>query len=276
MTPDAKRKRDDECIDDRISNLPRHLIDNILDRMLICDAARTSILSKTWKNIWETYPNILLVEQSMNQFISSMNNKEAVKLQYLRVVNLILLGHVGPILTFFLSIPAYSYLGDTPYFCLWIKQLAEKGVKVLDLRNQHPSRSSNMPSYFFSCSDLTSLFLDNWKLNPPNKFRGFRNLTKITLWCVIFKTNMSFGTQVQKFRLLFCSRIEHLDIQLTNHGRNIRYLNIGRDVKMEKRYALDYNPFTDIKKSFNLRRRAGFLAICLALKLLKSMPSASR
>lgn len=75
MIPDAKR-RANQGTEDRISNFPRHLIDNILDRMLICDAARTCTLSKTWKNIWETYPNILLVEQFMNQLISSMKIKK--------------------------------------------------------------------------------------------------------------------------------------------------------------------------------------------------------
>lgn len=45
MISDAKRKRVDEYIKDSISDLPTHLI-NILDHMSICDAARTSILSK--------------------------------------------------------------------------------------------------------------------------------------------------------------------------------------------------------------------------------------
>lgn len=253
MIPDAKRC-DDQCNKDRISNLPRHLIDNILDSMLICDAARTSLLSKTWKNIWETHPNILLVDQFIHQLISSSKDIKTAKLQYIGVVNSILLAHVGPILKFSLYIPncLHLRLRDTPYPSLWIKQLPEKGVKVLELHNSGFSPDKDMPSYFFSCSDLTKLVLINWKLNPPLKFRGFSNLTAISLQCVIFTTDMSFGTQVQYFQLHYCAGIEHLDIQLTNHGKNIKYLNIRRGKFIEKRIARDYNPFTDIKKSFNL------------------------
>ncbi|KAL8123027.1 hypothetical protein AgCh_011121 [Apium graveolens] len=68
---------------------------------------------------------------------------------------------------------------------------------------------------------------------------------------------MSFGTQVKYFKLILCAGIEHLDIQLTNHGKNIKSLHIERGVKTEKHYAQDYNPYTDIKKSFNLRRLLG-------------------
>ncbi|KAK1358073.1 hypothetical protein POM88_051329 [Heracleum sosnowskyi] len=218
MIPDAKRKRVDECIEDRISDLPTHLIDDILDRRPVRDGARTT--------------------------------------------------HVGPVKTFSLRIPAPLNLGDTPYPCLWIKQLPEKRVKVLDLRNRRPNRTINMPSYFFSCSDLNWLYLDNWKLlNPPHKFRGFPNLAKITLCFVAFTTKMSFGTQVQHFELRCCTGIEHLDIQLTNHGKNIKYLNIERSVNMEKRRARDYNPLTDMKKSFNLRRLLGNMSSIRTLQV---------
>ncbi|KAK1358084.1 hypothetical protein POM88_051340 [Heracleum sosnowskyi] len=265
MIPDAKRKRVDVCIEDRISDLPTHLIDDILDRMPVRDGARTSILSKTWKNIWETHPNIHLRGQFIEQFMSSMKDAKA---QYLRVVNSNLLAHVGPVKTFSLRIPAPLNLGDTPYPCLWIKQLPEKRVKLLDLRNRRPNHTINMPSYFFSCSDLNWLYLDNWKLlNPPHKFRGFPNLAKITLCFVAFTTKMSFGTQVQHFELRCCTGIEHLDIQLTDHGKNIKYLNLERSLNMEMRRGLDYHPFTDIKKSFNLRRLLGNMSSIRTLQV---------
>ncbi|KAK1358288.1 F-box domain-containing protein [Heracleum sosnowskyi] len=258
MIPEARRGDSaTQGIEDRISNLPRHLIDNILDCMLIRDAARTSILSKTWKNIWETHPNILLVEQFINPLISSMKDKKAAESQYLGVVNSILLAHVGPILKFSLCIPAFLHLHDTPYPCLWIKQLPDKGVKILELHNSASNPVKDMPSYFFSCSELTKLALFNWKLNPPLKFRGFSNLIAISLQFVVFTTDVSFGTQVKHFQLCDCAGIKYLDSQLTNHGKSITFLNIARRVSMENHYALDYNPYTDRKKSFNLRRYLG-------------------
>lgn len=267
MIPGAKQRTVD-----RISDLPRHIIDNILDRMLICDAARTCILSKTWKNIWETHPNILLVKQFIDQV---MKNKTAATTRYVGVINSILLAHVGSILKFSLYIPAHLHLNGTPYPCLWIKQLSEKRVKVLELSNSTSNPVKDMPSYLFSCSDLTKLVLLNWKLKPPRKFGGFSNLTAISLEFVVFTTDMSFGSQVQHFQLRYCAGIEHLESQLTNHGKNIKYFDIKRSLIKEKLYTYAHSPQTDIKKKFDLRRLLGHMpsietlevdAISLAVK----------
>ncbi|XP_074326681.1 F-box/LRR-repeat protein At3g26922-like [Apium graveolens] len=44
---------------DRISSLPGNIIDNILERLPIHDAASTSVLSKTWRDLWDLYPNLV-------------------------------------------------------------------------------------------------------------------------------------------------------------------------------------------------------------------------
>lgn len=128
--------RADQVTEDRISNLPRDLIEKILDDMQIRDAAKTSILSKTWKNIWETHPNICLEDQFIIDKLRSSKDTKDATAQYIRFVNSILLAHVGPILKLGLHIPAYSYLHDTPYPCLWIKQLPEKEVMSLQLETE--------------------------------------------------------------------------------------------------------------------------------------------
>ncbi|GMP83042.1 hypothetical protein CsSME_00037112 [Camellia sinensis var. sinensis] len=50
MTDSHKRIAIDNGTDDIVSGLPRNLIDNILERMPVRDAARTSILSRNWRS----------------------------------------------------------------------------------------------------------------------------------------------------------------------------------------------------------------------------------
>ncbi|MFS7906837.1 putative F-box domain, leucine-rich repeat domain superfamily, F-box-like domain superfamily [Helianthus anomalus] len=47
-----KRRFATRAEDDRISNLPQELIELILEKLTVQDAAKTSILSKTWRHRW--------------------------------------------------------------------------------------------------------------------------------------------------------------------------------------------------------------------------------
>jgi hypothetical protein len=47
-----------EQVEDRLSNLPKIILHNILSRLPEEDAARTSVLSKAWLEIWYTFPNL--------------------------------------------------------------------------------------------------------------------------------------------------------------------------------------------------------------------------
>ncbi|KAL8157779.1 hypothetical protein AgCh_002472 [Apium graveolens] len=48
---------------DRISNLPIELIHCIFGRLPVHDAAKTSVLSKTWRNVWKMHPVVKLDDQ---------------------------------------------------------------------------------------------------------------------------------------------------------------------------------------------------------------------
>ena len=80
------------------------------------------------------------------------------------------------------------------------------------LRNQSPF-VCKMPSYFFSCLQLTDLWLESCILNPPLGFSGFSKLISVDLEHVTFSADMTFGTQVQDLRLDNCRGIEHLGRQ---------------------------------------------------------------
>lgn len=215
MESDAKTRRLD-CGFDRISNLPRNVIDLILDRLPIRDAARTSILSKTWRDVWVIHPSLRFDQQFFAQQRSKKNTqtmlveikrKHSKKTGIKRIISNILLVHNGPILVFLLHIPSYLHL--LPEMDFWIRNISNNGVRKLELLNNFV-RTYKIPSYFFSCLELTCLSLTNCRLDPPRGFEGFNNLLNVKLEKVNISADMSFGTQLKELHLSCCTGIEHL------------------------------------------------------------------
>ncbi|XP_017216571.1 F-box/FBD/LRR-repeat protein At1g13570-like isoform X2 [Daucus carota subsp. sativus] len=68
MASDAKTRRLD-CGDgiDRISNLPGNVIDLILKRLPLHGAARMSVLSKAWRDIWVMFPRLVFDDDFFEQ-----------------------------------------------------------------------------------------------------------------------------------------------------------------------------------------------------------------
>ncbi|KAM7465945.1 hypothetical protein LguiB_013507 [Lonicera macranthoides] len=161
--------------EDRISNLPRNLIDGILERMSTRNAARPSILSKKWRYIWSTHPQLVLDYDFF--FGPDEKNVRWTASEYVKVINKILIVHNGTIEEFNLHIP----FAQSPEMDLWILILSRNGIKDLTLHNTH-SQPYKLPCYLFSCTELTSLDLYNFTIPvPPLDFRGFRNLNELFL-----------------------------------------------------------------------------------------------
>ena len=68
----AKRSRNDRGANtvDRISNLSRNLIDLILEQLPVHDAARTTILSKSWRNVWVMHPQLVFEKTFFSQLVT--------------------------------------------------------------------------------------------------------------------------------------------------------------------------------------------------------------
>lgn len=162
-----RRRRPSGEGNDLISNLPLHLITCILDLMPIQDAARTSILSKTWKNIWLSRSFVHLGREFCDQLLSKL--QEVWKSHgYLisEAVDNILLSHQGPIFNFSLFIPQDVDLH--PARCdSWMSLLSTKGVEHLELLNFWDNSINSMPSHYFYFPKLLSLRLCNYSLHPP-------------------------------------------------------------------------------------------------------------
>ncbi|KAL4561332.1 hypothetical protein LXL04_033496 [Taraxacum kok-saghyz] len=75
----------------------------------------------------------------------------------------------------------------------WMKLLARKGVRELDIANLN--QRYQLPSYIFYCQKLRKLKLDNCIFKPPLQFEGFLDLEELELKNIVFGKNLN-GTQI--------------------------------------------------------------------------------
>ncbi|KAM7502810.1 hypothetical protein LguiB_001714 [Lonicera macranthoides] len=126
---------------DRVSELSIELIGYILERMSARDAARTSVLSKKWRYIWASHPQLVLGKR----FFSGVTLKS--RSQFVRIIDKILLLHNGPIQKFIFHIP----FSQSPNIDIWMLILSRNQIKELTIDNAYV-QPYKLPSYIFSCA----------------------------------------------------------------------------------------------------------------------------
>ncbi|KAK1374528.1 F-box domain-containing protein [Heracleum sosnowskyi] len=223
---------------DRISNLPSNVIDLIVECLPLHDAARISILSKAWRDIWLMHPCLVFDNTFFKRLFKYDKQTQAFEVS--RAISNILLVHNGPILNFHLSIPRDLPLSPCLDTDFWIRNISNNGVRKLELLNDQSAYK--MPSYFFSCFQLTHLSLTNCIIDPPHGGGGFTNLLNVILADVTITADMSFGTQLKELDLRYCIGIEHL-------GSHFKYNNNLSVVKIFYSGELDWRLFECIQKA---------------------------
>ncbi|KAJ4707182.1 F-box/FBD/LRR-repeat protein [Melia azedarach] len=223
----SKRRRVGDHLDDqylrsvdRISNLPWHILDDILGRLPIKDAVRTTILSKQWRNKWFDLSKLHFDD-------SSLSRRGGCKLADVNLlVNLVyhvLLCHRGPIHTFSLSTFYQPRFSDLDY---WISFISRKNIKELAFGLSIGFNTIDeyvIPPSLFSCQQLTHLHLKNATLFPPYTFPGFRNLVSLRLnnytnyhdelTNLIRKCPVLERVELDNFQNYFCLKIEALKLK---------------------------------------------------------------
>ncbi|CAH1441152.1 unnamed protein product [Lactuca virosa] len=206
--------------EDRISNLPEHLIDSILERLPFEDAVKTSIISKKWRYRWTTMRALIFDEQ----FFKKVAKKGAFGCNgFIRIIYKVMILHKVPILKFHLHIPNI-YLDSLQEVDQWMLLLSRNGVTELVLKNLN--RRYELPSYLFSCLDLIMLDLQNCFYKPPLEFEGFLNLEELILKHIDFgarlcETKINLP-QLKKLSLHTCTNAYNFNIKATK----LQYLTV--------------------------------------------------
>ncbi|CAM0148584.1 unnamed protein product [Urochloa decumbens] len=152
---------------DLFSSLPEEHQDEILRRLPLRDAVRTSALSRGWRRRWESVPRLALVFPDGTPP---------------GVVDRVLLCHTGRGVSRF----AFQVVDDASasHAGHWLLALSRRGVLSIDLRSCPPNRLTphTLHSSIFSCTRLVSLHLEHFCLPPlPVGFAGFPVLEDLYL-----------------------------------------------------------------------------------------------
>ncbi|KAI8539283.1 hypothetical protein RHMOL_Rhmol09G0169700 [Rhododendron molle] len=220
---------------DIISDLPRNIIESILQLMPVRDAARTSILSTKWRYIWTTISQLVLDNQF---FEKTLRIKPIVQLELANAVEKILLLRNGPIQKFVLCLPVILFSGRSD-IDHWILFLSRNGIKDFTLDNS-TNTPYEMHSCIYSCRQLTQLKLINCILNPPRELSGFQNVIELHFGRVAFGKNMlrtllSRSGLLEMLIIYDCSGIGHLNI----HARNLKVFVLARNNGVESLSFVD-------------------------------------
>lgn len=193
----VKKKRSSEELEsDRLSSLPEGVLHHILSFLDMKHVVLTSILSRRWRDLSASAPNLLFDgprNVDKNRFVRFVERS-------------LLLNSASTIQRFQLRFPLYEgeYASDLD---AWIRYATRKGVQELDLSFPHNSgdASYKLPSCLLNCETLISLKLTDFEVRVCG-FVNFSKLTSLSIsWSII-------GDGLIEGLLKGCPLLEDLDI----------------------------------------------------------------
>ncbi|XP_015938590.3 putative F-box/FBD/LRR-repeat protein At1g78760 [Arachis duranensis] len=218
---------------DQISGLPEAILHDILARLLDRDSARTSVLSKAWKETWSTFPILSICSDQHfkreDVTVDNYHSKIDKVIDYVGRRSLRLRDLGLAIKEFKLIMDYVDYMCMAHHVDLWMKMAIESGGEVLHLQLRLPGRYA-------------------WRYSPDRFYElplcviESKSLTKLVLMGGI-RVDQAFLTHSIK---LYSVRIIKLCNLLFAHERIIQRL-ISRCPLIEDLTVIDcavYNPLT--------------------------------
>ncbi|XP_071736739.1 F-box/FBD/LRR-repeat protein At1g13570-like isoform X2 [Rutidosis leptorrhynchoides] len=220
--------------DDIISSMPNIVITDILNRLPIQDAVRTSILARNWRLKWTLLTQLVFDYAFIRYLVKRHHKRNNVgDDNWYDEKNISgLFPHLmGPITKFVLSIP-YSKVLDVKNFYDWALILSRKGTMEFTLENSN-DEMVELPTHIFSCLNLTHLKLCNCHFpSAPSSFCGFHNLLSLDVSHVTFASG--FGESITNSPLLEILKIhdeeqpiEKLNLDEIFKLKNLKILSLS-------------------------------------------------
>lgn len=207
---------------DLISDLPQSILENILTRLSIRDAIRTSVLSTKWRYKWSTLTDLAFDEKC----VSPSTDRALVETNLVRFITGVLLLHQGPIHKFHLST---SSLQCRPDIDQWLLFLSRNGIKELVL--ELGEGEFRVPSCLFKCLKLTRLELCHCEFDPPKSFNGFSSLKSLNLHQILVSPE-AIESLISGCPLLEFLSLSYFDsLVLSISAPNLMYLYLDGEFK---------------------------------------------
>ncbi|KAE9454319.1 hypothetical protein C3L33_13775, partial [Rhododendron williamsianum] len=210
---------------DIISNLPSNVTENILKDLPLRDAVRTSVLSRKWRYLWVTLPQLVFNDQF---FLKEWDNK---KLK--AVITRVLLFHQGPLIKFRLWYPPFESCIDIDN---WMFILLTKNIHEFSF-SLRGGPHHEIPRHLYSFVQLRELNLSNCVFKPPTTFKGFSRLINLNFFYVNISSEMwglfiSNCPLLERLRLRDCTKFDSLEINAPNL-KDFEFFGIFKSISLK-------------------------------------------
>ncbi|XP_004237207.2 F-box/FBD/LRR-repeat protein At1g13570-like [Solanum lycopersicum] len=207
---------------DRISSLPINAIDDILTRLPLRDAVRTSILSRKWRYDWVKITKLTLDESLWKDLPT-----HEVRVKLGRILLHLFSFRQGPIRECRISIPNSKYLPELDNLIFFLSRNEIESL-FLELPN---GEKYKLPSSVFTSPKMRQLTLEYCVINLPTTFRAFGQLLSLRLF------NVSISEEHLEILISRCSLVEDVELDISNplsyiqfNAPNLKFLNIGSKI----------------------------------------------
>ncbi|KAJ4718101.1 F-box/LRR-repeat protein [Melia azedarach] len=240
---------------DRISELPPFIVHLIMSYLSPKEVAQTSVLSKSWNQLWSSFPivnldesyftgrpfnesSISLVSQGKSKKKFLGNQKKFINLGYAFLTRFYKSKLCIQKLRLYIQLP--NVKKSSPLVDKWIELAISNGVRELDLEIVSDINTKYaLPPAMFSAKFLTSLILSGCKLEQCPDSISFHSLKELTLKKLCIR-----GKMLQKLTSE-CPVLEGLFIY---DCRDLNYLCISKALKLKiMRVALAPGDFERVK-----------------------------
>jgi hypothetical protein len=187
---------------DRLSALPDRALQHVLSNLMSVEAVRTSVLSRRWRDVYETVPVVDLVDRRRRSL-------DEIRICFAHQVASAILckGAETPIRAFRLTMlhPPTDQLDQ------WISTALNCGVEDLELKHTYfqDETNTNMyhtPPQMFGCRTLRRLCLTNWTLDVPASV----DMPSLETLCLV---NISDSGGMLQLLLSSCPRLADLRLE---------------------------------------------------------------
>jgi len=222
--------------DDIISKLPYSLRSHILSFLPTKDAARTSVLSRTWIESWTLITKLDLDDSVF--YSPKSKKKSGGKQHFINFVNSALLLNDSYSVESFSLVVTNKY--DQTLMNAWISCMLKKNVKKLSISSslELPFSAVTSRSLFNNAYYLEELVLKMRccaiKVPPCHYYRSFGKLKLLQLCGIIFTIDKSTGILLpvlKKFETKNCSWLSAHDVTLELNAPLLESILIEQDLQ---------------------------------------------
>ncbi|CAI0544130.1 unnamed protein product [Linum tenue] len=227
-----------QIVADEISRLPDNIREQILMYLPLREAAKASILSSSWRNMWTRLPKLVFNKSFCQTNVEAKGQDQIAEMSKLMLkLCTVLLLHRGPLQELSLSLPILRSFPDRiDQVLMFLQEKCSINSLTITVGSQYLKRGLptmnnyevyKLPSRLFSFSQLKILHLSCCQLTSSRfSFECFNVLTVLKLRNVIFKHSYSTWSircpLLSALTLVDCGRLSeepHIVIEAPQLGR---------------------------------------------------------